>query len=350
MIWIRADGGKDIGSGHIMRCLSIADALRQLGAQVCFLMADASAVPLLEKRGQEYRVLNSSWRRPETELSLLPEIFGSGEGDVFLADSYYVTAEYLRRVGDYMPVCYVDDRGLQGLPVDLLINYNIFADAALYDTTESAGPTAYLLGVEYAPLRREFQELAYEVRDRARRVLITTGGSDPYDLAGQLVKLALAEPGARHLEYHVVSGAYNEHLPQLQKLEEANENVHVYSNVENMWELMQSCDVAVTAGGSTMYELSAVGVPCVCFSFVDNQEGIVQGFRRRDLVCFGGDYLAQGEQMLQEAVARVSLLAESRELRQYYSERQRRLVDGKGAVRIAEWLCSLVGTQRTGKV
>ena len=342
MIWIRADGGREIGSGHIMRCLSIADALRQLGAQVCFLLADASAVPLLEKREQEYRVLNSSWRQPEKELSHLPEIFGSGEGDVFLADSYYVTAEYLRRVGDHMPVCYMDDRGLKGLPVDLLINYNIFADAALYETTESTGPTAYLLGVEYVPLRREFQGIVYEVKDRVRRVLVTTGGSDPYDLAGQFVKLALAEPGTRHLEYCVVSGAYNEHLPQLRKLEAANENVHVYSNVENMCELMQSCDLAVTAGGSTMYELSAVGVPSVCFSFVDNQEGIVQEFRRRALVCFGGDYLAQGKQMLREAVACASLLAESLERRQYYSARQRSLVDGKGAVRIANRLCGLV--------
>ena len=84
-----------------------------------------------------------------------------------------------------------------------------------------------------------------------------------------------------------------------------------------------------------MYELSAVGVPMICFSFVDNQERIVEGFRRRGLVCYGGDYLAQGEKMLAEVVENIARLAESRELRNHYSVRQRQLVDGKGALRIA---------------
>ena len=346
MIWIRADGGKEIGLGHVMRCLSVADALRKLGEKVCFLLADASVVPLLEKRGQEYKVLDSSWEKPETELTRMLEMFDSPRGDVFLADSYYVTAEYLRQVKTYMPVCYMDDLGIQDLPVDLLINYNIFADRAIYGTgaadhgmadcsTANYG-TAYLLGMEYAPLRRVFQGIEYEVRKNARKVLITTGGSDRYNLAGQILELALQDPLAEQMEYCVVSGAYNEYLSQLQLLENAHANIHVYSNVERMWELMQSCDIAVTAGGSTMYELSAVGVPMICFSFVDNQERIVEGFRRRELVCYGGDYLAQGEKMLAEVVENIARLGHSRDMRRHYSESLRQLVDGKGALRIAE--------------
>lgn len=341
MIWIRADGGKEIGIGHIMRCLSIADALRQLGEQVCFLLADASAVPLLKQRGQEYRVLNSSWRQPETELERLTEILGDGRGDVLLADSYFVTAEYLRQVGMYLPICYVDDMGIRDLPVDLLINYNIFADGSLYGTGADGSRTAYLLGMEYAPLRREFRDIGYEVRKQAQKVLITTGGSDRYNLACRILELALKDPVVSQMEYCVVSGAYNEYLPKLRLLENANEKIHVYSNVERMWELMQSCDIAVTAGGSTMYELSAVGVPMICFSFVDNQERIVESFRRRELVCYGGDYLAEGERMLVEVVENIARLGQSRELRNHYSARQRQLVDAKGALRIAERLRDL---------
>ena len=335
MIWIRADGGKEIGIGHIMRCLSVADALRQLGEQVCFLLADDSSVPLLKQRGQEYRVLDSSWREPETELDRLPKILGDGKGDLLLADSYFVTAEYLRQVGTYLPVCYVDDMGIRDLPVDLLINYNIFADGSLYGMGAGGSETAYLLGMEYAPLRREFQGIAYEVRKHAKKVLITTGGSDRYNLAGRILELALKDPVAAQMEYCVVSGAYNEYLPQLRLLENVNEKIHVYSNVDRMWELMQSCDIAVTAGGSTMYELSAVGVPMICFSFVDNQKRIVEEFRRRELVCYGGDYLAEGQQMLAEVVENIARLGQSRELRNHYSVRQRQLVDGKGALRIA---------------
>lgn len=340
MIWIRADGGKEIGTGHIMRCLSVADALRQMGEAVCFLMADDSAAALVEKAGQDYRVLHSSFEHPEEELDALIPLFSEDEKSVFLADSYFVTPSYLSRVRACMPVGYMDDRGISELPVDLLINYNIFADDSIYGGAEGEA-AKYLLGTRYAPLRREFQEVSYQVRERAERVLITTGGSDRYDLAGKILKEALKLPDTRDLEYCVVSGAYNENLPALLEIENLHPNVKIFSNVTRMSELMRDCDIAVTAGGSTMYELSAVGVPIICFSFVDNQEKIVEGFREREIVCFGGDYLSQGEQMVRDVASHITLLSGNAELRHSYSRRQRALVDGQGAMRIAKSLCEL---------
>lgn len=340
MIWIRADGGKEIGTGHIMRCLSVADAIRQMGERVCFLMADDSAAALVEKAGQDYRVLHSSFQHPEEELDALIPLLSKGEKSVFLADSYFVTPFYLSRIRACMPVGYMDDRGISGLPVDLLINYNIFADASIYGGVEGEA-TEYLLGTRYAPLRREFHDVSYQVREQAESVLITTGGSDRYNLAGKILKEALKYPATRNLEYCVVSGAYNENLPGLLEIESQHPNVKIYSNVTQMSELMQNCDIAVTAGGSTMYELSAVGVPIICFSFIDNQEKIVEGFRDREIVCFGGDYLRQGEQMVREVASQIALLSSDLGLRRSYSRRQRALVDGKGAMRIAKCLCRL---------
>ena len=348
MIWIRADGGKEIGTGHIMRCLSVADALSRMGEPVCFLVADTSAEPFLIKCGQEYRVLNSDFRKMEDELETLLPLLSGGEKSVFLADSYFVTDSYLNRIRKYMPVCYMDDRGISGLPVDMLINYNIFADPSLYGAAGSEG-ISFLLGMEYTPLRREFQDVPYQVRDRVRRVLITTGGSDRYDLAGRILEEVLQMPEIENLEYCVVSGAYNEHLPELQRMAEGHRGVRVFSNVADMAELMRTCDIAVTAGGSTMYELSAVGVPMICFSFVDNQEKIVEGFRDRKLVCFGGDYLRQGKQMVRDVAEHIALLCRDEKLRRRYSECQRKLVDGQGALRIAERLCELKDRQRIGK-
>lgn len=336
MIWIRADGGREIGTGHIMRCLSIAEALRDMGEEVCFLTADDEAVPLLEARGQSYWVLGSSWRDLEGELgTLLPLLHKSGKG-VFLVDSYYVTPEYLRQAGSLMPVCYIDDLGTSGLPVNWLVNYNIFARRSLYG--QDIRKTEYLLGTEYAPLRREFQSAWRPVRDKAKRVLVTTGGSDRYDLAGQILRQALSEPEVCRLEYCVVSGAYNPHLPQLLELEKRYENVHVFSNVSRMAELMQSCDIAVTAGGSTMYELCAVGIPILCFSFVDNQERIVEGFRQHQAAGFAGNYLTQGEKMIPLLTEQIAQLQNSLELRRSLSSQERKLVDGQGAWRIADRL------------
>lgn len=340
MIWFRADGGREIGMGHIRRCLSVSAALQELGGQTCFLVANDAAVSLLDAQGQDYRVLNSSWQNPEGELkTMLPMLRESGKG-VFFADSYYVTAEYLRQIGELMPVCCMDDMGISGLPVDLLINYNIFATQSLY--TMGDGKTNYLLGTKYAPLRREFQNAYQPVREKAERILITTGGSDRYDLTGQILRNALQKPETKDLEYCVVSGPYNEHLPQLLEMERKYGNVHIYSNVTRMSELMQSCDIAVTAGGSTMYELCAVGVPILCFSFVDNQEKIVEEFRERRIVRFAGNYLTQKEQMIPLLTEQIAALHDSVELRRSCSEKERELVDGQGAWRIAERLCKIV--------
>lgn len=340
MIWFRADGGREIGMGHIRRCLSVSAALRELGEQTCFLVADDAAVSLLNAQEQDYRVLNSSWQNPEEELkTMLPMLRESGRS-VFFADSYYVTAEYLRQIGELMPVCCMDDMGISGLPVDLLINYNIFATSSLY--TMGDGKTNYLLGTKYAPLRREFQNAYQPVREKAERVLITTGGSDRYDLTGQILRNALQKPETKDLEYCVVSGPYNEHLPQLLEMERKHGNVHIYSNVTRMSELMKSCDIAVTAGGSTMYELCAVGVPILCFSFVDNQEKIVEEFRERRIVRFAGNYLTQKEQMIPLLTEQIAALHDSVELRRSCSEKERELVDGQGAWRIAERLCKIV--------
>ena len=339
MIWIRADGGREIGTGHIMRCLSVAGALEKLGARVCFLVADDAAVPLLAARGKSYRVLGSSWQEPEGELdTLLPMLQEDGRG-VFLVDSYYVTADYLSRVRELMPVCYMDDKGCSGLPVDLLINYNIFARQSLYGS--ESGGTDYLLGTRYVPLRQEFQDAYRPVREQVERVLITTGGSDRYDLAGRILESVLDRPEIKDLEYCVVSGPYNRYLPRLLELERRHENVHIYENVTHMAQLMQSCDIAVTAGGSTMYELCAVGIPILCFSFVDNQEKIVEGFCEQKVACFGGNYLVHGESMMDGISEQIALLQKNLQLRQERSQKERELVDGQGAVRIAERLLCL---------
>lgn len=357
MIWIRADANEKIGTGHLMRCMSIADDLKQCGQRVCFITADDSGVPILENWGQEYRILHSDYRNMEDELPELQCLFAEEMPEFFLADSYFVTRRYLREIRRSVPVGILDDMVRTDLPADLLINYNIFADASLYGvgaagavtggadavrTNEAgagAGCVGYLLGTDYVPLRREFEEIDYAVREKAKTVLITTGGSDQYNLAGRLLKKALADPHAAALRYLVVSGAYNVHLRELKEIEDAHENVQICCNVSNMSQLMRESDIAISAGGSTMYELSAVGVPVICFSFVENQERIVRDFVEKNLTCFGGDYFRQGETMLDEVVDNINRLAADFPLRRSLSTRLRQVVDGRGAMRIAEKLC-----------
>ena len=338
MIFIRADGGREIGSGHIMRCLSIAGALQRQGQEVLFILANDSAAGLLAERGQKYRILDSDCRRMEKELSVLRPLLEAYTPKLFLADSYFVTEEYLKQVGKYTKTAYIDDLGMFPCPADVVINYNIYGEALPYREKALPQNRAFLLGCSYAPLREEFENAVYAVREKAAHVLITTGGGDKYNLAEQILGSVLSEETCGRLQYHVVSGSFNSHLPSLQAVAAKHPNVKVYENIRNMAALMAQCDIAVTAGGSTMYELCAVGVPIICFSFVDNQERLVETFAQKGIVCYGGNYLREKEELPKKAAGYVRLLAESKTLREEYSRLERGLVDGRGAERIAKEL------------
>ena len=91
-----------------------------------------------------------------------------------------------------------------------------------------------------------------------------------------------------------------------------------------------------------MYELSAVGVPILCFSFVDNQELIVENFYRKGLVAYGGNYLKEQEDFAGNVAKALEGLLVNTELRRSYSSRQRALVDGNGAHRLALKLVEMI--------
>jgi len=342
MIFIRADANKEIGSGHVMRCLSIAAALKQTGKEVCFLVADEEAGALLEACQQRYTVLHSDYSDMEGELGKLREIFESASPELMLIDSYYVTEHYLRETGKITRTAYVDDIPLFAYPVDMLINYNIYGKDLDYEaTTASAGKDdavekQLLLGASYAPVREQFCNVNYELRPRVENVLVTTGGSDKYNLAEMILKELLGREDTGKLQYHVVSGIYNPHFRRLEELKRQHPGVHLYQNVTDMAGLMKKCDVAITAGGSTVYELCAVGVPMLCFSFVDNQRKIVDSLRDGKLVEYGGNYTAERECFAGNIADALERLMKSEQLRKQYSDAERRLVDGKGAQRIAE--------------
>ena len=335
MIWIRCDANREIGMGHIMRCLSVADALEQLGEQVCFVLADTSAEGLLKGRGKTYFVLQSDYQNMEAELPVFLPRLQDEKPALLLIDSYRVTPTYLALLKRYVRTAYIDDQYLFPYPVDILINYNIYGDMLPYDKIKD---TQLLLGTTYAPLRTEFTNVTYQIKDKVENVLLTTGGSDKYNLAGLILESAMKVEALAHVQFHVVSGAFNPHILYLERLKKENPNICIHKNVTHMADLMKQCDVAITAGGSTMYELCAVGVPILCFSFVDNQEQIVRTFVDKGVVPFGGDYLQQGDQLPGEMISQLMLLMGDKKAREVCSRREKVLVDGKGAMRIAEAL------------
>lgn len=354
MVVIRADANSKIGMGHVMRCLSVADALLKRGEEVLFVTADDTPVPLLTKKGIPYRVLHTDYADMEAELPELlavlreltlraesPEAALLQRNTSILVDSYYVTEKYLTALKSRIITIYMDDIYAFSYPVDMLINYNIYGEEMGYEKDAAFADTKLLLGTEYVPLREEF--LAGEQQRTAADggILITTGGSDSFNLAGQLLTEAMKYDALKEKEYHVVSGSLNPHIGELQALAEKHGNIHIHCNVTNMAELMAESEIALSAGGSTLYELCVMGVPVIAFSFAENQERLVQTFVKRGIAQYGGNYRTDGNKMIQNTIAGLEMLLEDENLRAEYRKKARTLVDGKGADRIAEAIQAL---------
>lgn len=168
-------------------------------------------------------------------------------------------------------------------------------------------------------------------------VLITTGGSDPLNVAGKLLAEVYDRNAFADVIFHVIAGRFNFFLPQLEALAEKKPRFIIHKNVDKISELMRSCGAAVSAAGSTLYELCACGTPTVTFTMADNQLDGARGFGE-SVMAYVGDFRGDESACLDAILAQLHLLRESPKLRAEKSAAMRELVDGNGAGRIAEAL------------
>lgn len=326
MIAIRVDANPTIATGHLMRCLSIARYLRTQGQPVFFICADRVPCEILEEQGFSYEVLHSDWTVLEEELPRLLPLLEEKEVSVLLVDSYYVTTEYLKTVQNHTKVVYMDDLNLCQTPISLLVNYTLEVD-------EREGVYPMALGSKYAPLREEFQEVApIFIKKEMKNVMITTGGTDRNFATSHLLDGLC--PLLPELQFHVVVGRFFTHGAQLKEQAERYGNVVLHENVSSMTPIIKACDVVISAGGTTLFELCACGIPTIAFEIADNQRLLMETLAKAGALCSLGKW--KGAEPVRSALEEMSY-----EKRKDYGVNSRRLVDGQGVVRLVEQIRSL---------
>lgn len=326
MIYVRADGNSKIGMGHVMRCVAISKELVKLGEQVTFILGDDSAADMLKQEGFGVHVLGTDYTQMEHEWPLLDPILP--QNCKVLVDSYFVTEDYLCKLGAKGQIFYLDDMDAFPYPVDCIFNGNIYGEDISYKA-----PMVYA-GCKFAPLREEYAKARENTKPEY--ILITTGSSDPYSITKQILDEILNRPVLMEKPIKVVCGRFNQDYEEIKLLENKYDNIQVLQNVPDMWNLMSKAAVAVTAGGTTVNELSCLGVPAVIFSFVDNQERIVSTYVEKGFAYYGGDYLQEGAKMIPYLCNSLEELMTDDALRQHYRTKVSELVDGLGSKRIAE--------------
>lgn len=369
MIIFRADANTSIGMGHIMRCLSLADAMAadssgstiiSRGKQdIKFIIADESVSDLIQRCGYEPIVLHTDYRAMDGEIDAWEELAPSIDVDLVIIDSYFVTCDYLNWLRHNIGmVCYIDDVLSFSYPVDILINYNAYANIDDYHKLyKGFEEPKFLLGPIYAPLRAMFRNIGHrEQKSVVTDVLLSTGGSDELHVAVSFLRYLCNEKNDRSegITYHLLLGAMNTDKDEIKALAVDKDRIRLHENVSDMRRLISSMDIVVSAAGSTLYEICACGVPLITFSTADNQIPGAEAFKRLGLAVNVGDLRAPesinpnfvmsrtlSADANKRIMSAVNNMARNKESRTELGIRQQALIDGYGAKRLAARLMKI---------
>lgn len=334
----RVDGNTQVGMGHLMRCLALAQAMKEItNVTILFITKGyKESVTLISQKRWLLKAISPSLSETE-ELDWVTNLLEKFKPDVVVTDLPYTTEEYLRRLKRYGRLMVsIDDLALATHCADLVISGYLSAKFKKYRTTNPN--TKFLIGPEYLMLQKNFEKMnrvRRKIRKNARDVLVTLGGADPKNLTTKVAR-ALSQIN-QNLNVTIVLGPAYTHHKELRKLlkelKTSKVKFRIRSNVKNMAKLMMETDIAITAGGETAYELAAVGIPSINISQVEHQCLNAQELERVGAVINLGLGSKVSESQISNTVVR---LLRDKSLKQKMSLAGKRLVDGKGAKRVAE--------------
>lgn len=294
---LRADASLQIGIGHVMRCLTLADEMRARGADCHFICRaqPGNLVTLLQARGfavtelpegaMDFRPAMGEGGAPtahaqwlgcdwQTDAKQTQEVVEAIRPDWLVVDHYALDARwesFLRSCARRLMV--IDDLADREHDCDLLLDQNLYTNTATRYLGLVPAACEMLLGPAYVLLRPEFTGASPRARQRdgcIRRILVFFGGSDPTNQTKNVL-VALGMLNLREIAVDVVIGSSNPHRLQLQDLIRSLPNVALHCQVSNMAELIVRADLGIGAGGVAMWERCYLGLPTITVVFADNQ-------------------------------------------------------------------------------
>lgn len=344
---IRTDASPRIGTGHIMRCIALAQAWQLEGGHVVFLShcESDSLRQRITDAGMEFISIAYSYPDPrdlQTTLDILRMRSTGGRenqkseiGNLtwLVLDGYHFDAVYQQtvRAAGYRLLVVDDMAHLPAYHADILLNQNLGTEKLKYNCDSD---TTLLLGSRYAFLRQEF--LAWrgwqrEIPEVARKVLVTMGGSDPDNVTLKVIH-ALEQVNVGGLETVVVVGNSNPHYKKLQSaISNLHFNIRLERNTSSMPELMAWADVAVTAGGITCWELAFMKLPGLVLAIAENQLSIVEQLKTRGMAVNLGWHQQVTSLDISQSLMYLLTSAERRTVLAHQSRAQ---IDGDGVDRV----------------
>lgn len=358
-IGIRADAGENIGMGHLMRCMSLAKELTNSGKfKVYFIIQNSFTKKFINNKfdiielsiekndsvdiGYNYGSIDNLDR----EYEEIKEIIDRNNLDILLIDSYNVNKEYLIKLRGYIKcLIYVDDINEFDYPVDILINGNI--TGLYYDYKKDN--RRLLLGTSYNMIREEFKDIKYKApKEKVQSIMLTSGGSDPLNVNIKIIKLFLENEILSNYLLNIVVNRSFKNIYELITLSKKYNHIKLYTNMKDslisdeinllpMKDIMRNSDIAISSGGSTLYEICACSIPTIAYILAHNQEFIVNKLSELGYIEKIG-WHENLENRINDIIAFINDYNKRLEL----SIKGKQLVDGKGTERITkeiiEWM------------
>ncbi len=335
-IVLYGNSSQQIGAGHIMRLLALAQAA-QTQFEIVFIYKTCSDLLLqkLHLQGFSTHAINSPLNRREL-MDLKPT--------ALIVDDYYLTTSEWRILENLDIYLIKLDDALDNntFTADLIINP---APNAPVDKYKQFAPTATLcLGTKYTYLRQEFTLCGFIPLAKRKNLLITLGGTDSKSLALPISKLLL--DSFPEIEIQLLLGTVHQHQLLLEKLQKEHANFHLIYNPKSVAEIMSLSGLAISSAGGTLGELASMGVPTLALITVDNQLPALTSplnntwYYAIDLRNFENEDsdTSQNQDILNQIKEQVLILWHDTCKRVHMSEQARQLVDTKGCQRIIEQL------------
>lgn len=316
---IRVDSSSQIGSGHLMRCLTLAGQLKKQGADVAFICRDleGNLTELVKKQGYELYLLPraekddiftgyAAWltvsqQRDSEEILAIIQKFSAVNR--LVVDSYAIDETWEKLLRPYVQEIFViDDLANRRHDCDVLLDQNYYLDKEhRYDglVPESC---KLLLGPEHALLREEFYEAKKHLRKRdgsIHNILVFYGGSDLTDETTKAIH-ALIELTLPGVTADVIVGASNGQKDRIRELCSQHEFLHYHEQVSNMAEFMNNADLMLGAGGTTTWERLFLQLPAIVTAIADNQIKICEDCAKVGLIY----YLGQNDKVAADDIIR----------------------------------------------
>ncbi len=325
-IYILTEGGKDIGFGHIVRCSALYDAFLDRGVEPLFIInGDDSIYDIL--KGRDFILFN--WLKEKQKLLDIIQY-----ADIGIVDSYLAPFLFYERFEKLVKVpVYIDDNKRVDYPRGVVVNGSIYGHKLEYLKRDNI---RYLLGPKYVLLRREFWDVPEKkIRVSPKKIMITFGGDDSRGLTPKVLKV-LTDRFPYLFKVVIVGKAFT-NIDEIRKYEDKKTTLVFSPKSDKMKEIMLSSDIAVSAGGQTLYELARIGLPPIVLGVAENQRNNIEGWREEGFVQYIGWW---DEEFTDKLILAIEELM-SYDIREEKSKIGRNLIDGKGAYRVVDAILSM---------